>query len=126
MLVALSLFACKKDLAGNETPLPDIRGRWELRRSVGGWGGDQSFVPGNGTILEYTNSLERSYTGGRLQSTRVYRLLPDTTWSGIAGVRIITDTASWRPRTFVSLREGLLWFRTEIVDVGSVAYERIP
>ncbi len=49
--LALTISACKKD---SKTPT-SVRGKWELRTSVSGWTGRQTYAPGNGNTLEFTN-----------------------------------------------------------------------
>lgn len=50
--LALTIAACKKD---SKTPTT-LTGKWELESSFGGWGGRQTYPPGNGNTLNFTGN----------------------------------------------------------------------
>ncbi|HEY4194989.1 MAG TPA: hypothetical protein VGM63_05610 [Mucilaginibacter sp.] len=73
MIIATALMmSCKKSGTVN----PEFFGKWELRRTYGGFGGyDSAFVAGNGTAFQFnSDSTYKHFTKNKLDAQGAYHI----------------------------------------------------
>lgn len=79
LLLSSAIISCKKtDVNSPIEPVENsIIGKWELRKSICGWGGSTNYLQGNGTTItfssngQYTAVGTRVYSGTYQLSTRI-------------------------------------------------------
>lgn len=85
MLLLGSLAACEKvtepeeefgETAGPAVPLTGV---WELAYSSGGNSTPQTYAPGNGNLLKFSDTHYEVHTGGALRWRETYTVVDDTT-----------------------------------------------
>jgi hypothetical protein len=71
-IAACLMLSCKKSGTVN----PDFFGKWELRRTYGGFGGfDSTYVSGNGTAYQFnSDSTYKHFTKNKLDAQGVFHI----------------------------------------------------
>jgi hypothetical protein len=120
LLLFLLFYSCRKELTIEEK----LSGKWELRKSVGGWPGTITYSPANGNTVEFTKMTYARYSNGQLDESGTYSIIKDSLWGKLAD-RIIYNGIAGYPRSFISIENDKLSFYSDIIDGGSSRYELI-
>jgi hypothetical protein len=122
LLLFCFLFSCRKEALSTKD---FIVGKWELRKTFGGWTGTTTYQAGNGNILEFTKTNFSSYSNGQLNESGSYSIVKDTTMDGSLEDRVIYYGISTGPKMFVRIDGEKLNFSLHVVDGGGSEYERV-
>lgn len=76
--------SCKKNRDGSA-----LQGSWELRTTVGGMLPDQTYPPGNGNRIKFTDTAYEMYEKGALTKAGKYSISPESK-------KINNDTADYK------------------------------
>jgi len=122
LLLSVLCLNCSKQ---NQSIGEQLLGKWELQKSVGGWGGTINYSPGNGNVLEFTKINYVRYTNGQLSESGAYSIIKDTIWGSIEDRIIYNNDLNAYPKIFVRIANNQLSFYSNIIDAGSNIYQKI-
>jgi len=115
--------ACKKGSAVS----PTLFGKWELRRSYGGFlGHDSVYKAGNGNILQFnSDSTYKRFEAKRLTTTGVFHIRNyyNPGQNAIASVMILFDNSTYGDA--FSMKGTTMTIGTTVTDGVALDYQKI-
>jgi hypothetical protein len=111
---------------GTEHLAQSIIGKWELRKSVGGYGGGPTTYPfGNGSILKFADTVFESYQNGQLIESGVYKIHKESNSLNPTLYRLVYVKQSEIFKYFEKLENNQLVISVDADDGYTNYYDRI-
>lgn len=113
-----------------------IVGTWELKEAQNGMIPSKSYPPGNGDILQFTDSIYKRFNNGILIKTGHYKIVADSSVMAAVGLdiptgqftnRMIFDNDHASDKTFIEIKNNRLTLLSGFfpADGGSrISYEK--
>ena len=125
LLLTIIIFSCKKERG--LTLFEKVNGRWELSRRWGTIAGvDESYPPGNGTILQFTGNNFYQYSGAQLVQSGTFTITEDITSYSVKGARITFNANNGSgSEKFILIADTALTFNDYVADAEFIQYRRL-
>jgi hypothetical protein len=124
-IVIVCMVACKK---GSNPASPVFFGKWEVRRTYGGFiiPPDSVYKPGNGNILQLnSDSTYESYTKNKLSGQGVFHIRKNAFKSGPNTYDELYYDSDTSFNSVIFFNGDTLTIRPTIPDIGTTAYLNI-
>lgn len=125
LLLLAIILSCKKE---SVSPLQEkLQGRWELNRRWGTVAGiDESYPPGNGTILQFSSNNFYDYSGTQLLQSGTFTMSDDNTSYSVKGARINFHMGNGgSSEKFMIITDTTLTFSDYATDAEFKQYRRL-
>ena len=125
LLLLAIILSCKKE---SVSPLQEkLQGRWELNRRWGTVAGiDESYPPGNGTILQFSGNNFYNYSGTQGLQSGTFTVTDYVTSYSVKGVRVTFHVVNGSSsEKFMIITDTALTFNDYASDAEFKQYRRL-